>query len=67
MAVPGLEAKALTALADAGIEVLGLQRLSRKVDMMFVLEENRFEEAIAVLHEALVETDASAGQEREAA
>jgi hypothetical protein len=35
--------------------------------MMFVLEENRFEEAIAVLHEALVETDASAGQEREAA
>ncbi|WP_420406119.1 aspartate kinase [Nisaea sp.] len=67
MAVPGLEARALTALAEAGIELLGLQRLSRKVDMMFVLEEGRFEEAIKVLHGALVESTTNGAEEQKAA
>ncbi|UUX48840.1 aspartate kinase [Nisaea acidiphila] len=67
MSVPELEATALTALAEAGIELLGVQRLSRKVDMMFILEEDRFEEAVKALHGALVETAENRDADRKAA
>lgn len=67
MSVPGLDATALLALTEAGIELLGVHRLSRKVDMMFILEESQFETAIAALHAALVETDTETAAERAAA
>ena len=55
--LPGLAAAALSALANAGIEVLGLQQLMRNVDVQFVLDEADFERAIRALHRELVETD----------
>ncbi len=53
--VPGLTALAVGALADAGIEVLGLHQLIRNVDILFILAEEDFERAVIALHEALVE------------
>lgn len=53
--LPGLTAAAVSALADAGIEVLGLQQPMRNVDVQFVLDEADFERAIGALHRELVE------------
>lgn len=51
----GLTAIAVRALADAGIEVLGLHQLIRNVDILFILAEEDFERAVIALHEALIE------------
>jgi aspartate kinase len=53
--VPGLTALAVGALADAGIEVLGLHQLIRNVDILFILAEEDFDRAVIALHEVLVE------------
>lgn len=53
--VGGLTALAVRALADAGVEVLGLHQLIRNVDMMFILAEEDFERAVIALHEVLIE------------
>ncbi|HEX2139973.1 MAG TPA: ACT domain-containing protein [Woeseiaceae bacterium] len=53
--VTGLTALAVGALSNAGIEVLGLHQLIRNVDILFILAEEDFDNAIIALHEALIE------------
>ncbi|HZD51816.1 MAG TPA: aspartate kinase [Woeseiaceae bacterium] len=53
--VPGLTALAVGALADAGVEVLGVHQLIRNVDILFILAEEDFERAVIALHEGLIE------------
>ena len=48
-------ARGLRALAAAGVRVLGVQALSRSVDVQFLVPEDRLNDAIAAVHEALVE------------
>ncbi len=55
MQVPGMLAKAVKALADAGISVLAMHQAMRQVDMQFVIEESDYEAAIRSLHRCLVE------------
>ncbi|MEQ9506383.1 MAG: aspartate kinase [Hyphomonas sp.] len=53
--VPGITARALTALHEAGVPVSGLQQVSRKTDIQAIIEESDFDAAICALHAALVE------------
>ena len=55
LAAPGLTLRALQALAAAGITPLGMQDLTRRVDLQFILDEEDYDEALRVLHRALVE------------
>jgi len=58
--LPGLGARALTALAEAGIEPLGFHDLLRKVDMQVIVDEGDHDACICALHRALIE-NADAG------
>ena len=51
---PGLVGKAMAALANGGVNVIGLQHQIRNVDVQFILEPADFERATILLHEALV-------------
>jgi aspartate kinase len=53
--VPGITARALSALHEAGVSLIGLQQVSRKTDIQAVIQEEDFDTAICALHEALVE------------
>lgn len=53
--LPGLAARALTALAEAGIEPLGFNDHLRKVDMQVIVEEDDHDACIRALHKALIE------------
>ncbi len=53
--VTGLLARAVSALAGAGVSVQALHQSMRQVDMQFVLRESDYEAAIKSLHESLVE------------
>lgn len=53
--VPGITARALTSLHDAGVPLIGLQQVSRKTDIQAVIQEEDFDTAICALHETLVE------------
>ncbi len=46
---------AVHALANAGVEILGLHKCMRQVDIQFVIEEDDFEKAVCTLHQNLVE------------
>ncbi len=46
---------AVHALANAGVEILGLHKCMRQIDIQFVVEENKFQKAITALHKNLVE------------
>jgi aspartate kinase len=46
---------AVHALANAGVEILGLHKCMRQVDIQFVVEEDDFQKAICTLHQNLVE------------
>lgn len=46
---------AVNALANAGVEILGLHKCMRQVDIQFVVEEEDFQKAIIALHKNLVE------------
>lgn len=50
-----LTAIAVQALADACIEVLGIHQLMRNVDIIFIVDESRFDAAVRALHGALIE------------
>lgn len=58
--VAALAARALTALAEAGIEPLGCHDLLRKVDIQIVVDEADHDAAIRALHRALIEQPAKA-------
>lgn len=56
----GLTTTAVGALSAARIEVLGVHQLMRNVDIIFIIDESRYEDAIRALHKALIE-DAAVG------
>ncbi|WP_370237784.1 MULTISPECIES: aspartate kinase [Henriciella] len=51
----GLTARATKALFDANIRLLGLHHLTRNVDLQAIVAEEDYDEAVKVLHRALVE------------
>jgi aspartate kinase len=53
--LPALGARALAALAEAGIEPLGFHDLLRKVDIQVIVDEGDHDAAIRALHRALIE------------
>jgi aspartate kinase len=55
MEVPGILAKAVSALADGDISVLAIHQSMRQVDMQFVIDEADYDTAVQSLHKALVE------------
>ena len=55
MHVPGILAKAVTALADKKINVLAMHQSMRQVDMQFIIDEDDYQFAVKSLHRALVE------------
>lgn len=55
MQVPGILAKTVKALADAGISVLAVHQSMRQVDMQFVVAEDDYQLAIKSLHGCLIE------------
>ena len=55
MQVPGILAKTVGALADAGISVLAVHQSMRQVDMQFIVEEAAYAAAVRALHKCLVE------------
>ncbi|GAB4364553.1 MAG: aspartate kinase [Kiloniellaceae bacterium] len=57
--LPGLGARVLTALAEAGIEPLGFNDPLRKVDMQVIVDESDHDAAIRALHGALIERTAA--------
>lgn len=55
MSVPKLTSTATSALAEAGIDVLGLHQLMRNVDIQFVVREDQFDASVKALHKVLIE------------
>jgi len=55
MHVPGILAKAVTALADSNISVLAVHQSMRQVDMQFAINEDDYDLAVKSLHRCLVE------------
>ncbi|MDT9599092.1 aspartate kinase [Sphingosinicella rhizophila] len=56
ISAPGLVARAMTAITNAGITVIGLQHQIRNVDVQFLVETSDFEAAVRALHDALIDT-----------
>lgn len=55
----GLTAIAVAALAEAGVEVLGVHQLMRNVDIQFIVDEPQFDAAVGALHASLIEGEPS--------
>jgi len=55
MKVPGILAKTVAALADAGISILAVHQSMRQVDMQFVVDEQDYTLAVQSLHKCLIE------------
>ena len=55
--LPGVTASAVSALFEAGVELLGIMQLTRNTDLQFVLSETDFDKAIKALHQVLVEQE----------
>lgn len=55
MKVPGILAKTVAALADAGISILAVHQSMRQVDMQFVVDEKDYTLAVQSLHKCLIE------------
>ncbi len=62
LASPRVLAQAMRALADAGIEPLGVHDLMRKVDLQVVVEPDHFEATVAALHKGLIEDWSTSAQ-----
>lgn len=55
MQIPGILAKAVTAVAERDVSVLAIHQCMRQVDMQFIVNESDYTETIRGLHAALVE------------
>lgn len=55
MQVPGILAKAVSALAGADISVLAVHQSMRQVDMQFIVDEQDYTLAVQSLHQCLIE------------
>jgi aspartate kinase len=53
--IPGMLARTAKALADAGVDILGVHQCMRQVDMQFVLDEEDYNTAVKAMHSQLVE------------
>jgi aspartate kinase len=53
--IPGMLARTTQALADAGVDILGVHQCMRQVDMQFVLDEDDYDTAVKAMHSQLVE------------
>jgi aspartate kinase len=53
--IPGMLARTAKALADAGVDILGVHQCMRQVDMQFVLNEEDYNTAVKAMHSQLVE------------
>jgi aspartate kinase len=53
--VQGLTALAVSALANADIEILGVHQLLRNVDIIFIVNDQDYVAAVRALHESLIE------------
>ncbi|MGH6744919.1 aspartate kinase [Novosphingobium sp. PhB55] len=60
LAEPGLVPRALMAMAEAGIGMAAMQHQIRNVDVQFIVAVEAFDQAVRVLHKALVEGGAAA-------
>ncbi|MCC4299177.1 aspartate kinase [Aurantimonas coralicida] len=60
LTAPGLTLRALQALSEAGIAPLGMQDLTRRVDLQFVIDDKDYDGTLRTLHAALVESDIEA-------
>ncbi|TDX26863.1 aspartate kinase [Rhodovulum visakhapatnamense] len=57
----GVPERGLHALAKAGIDSLGVHAIARGVDVQFLVPEDRLNDAITAIHEALVEATSGQG------
>jgi aspartate kinase len=57
---PRVVADAARALADAGVDILGLNQATHRVSIQFVVERQQADAGQLALHQALVERDAAA-------
>jgi aspartate kinase len=55
MTIPGIMARATTALSENGINILATGQSMRQVDINFVVGEADYEATIRSLHEVLIE------------
>jgi aspartate kinase len=53
--IPGMLARTAQALADAGVDILGVHQCMRQVDIQFVLDEADYNTAVKAMHTQLVE------------
>lgn len=53
--ISGMLARTAQALADAGVDILGVHQCMRQVDMQFVLDEDDYNTAVKAMHSQLVE------------
>lgn len=53
--IPGMLARSAQALADAGVDILGVHQCMRQVDIQFVLDEEDYTTAVKAMHTQLVE------------
>jgi aspartate kinase len=56
MQVPGILAKAVSALADNDISVLAVHQTMRQVDIQFIIKDTNYVSAVKSLHACLVES-----------
>ncbi|WP_420590503.1 aspartate kinase [Bacterioplanoides sp.] len=56
--IPGLMQKASGALAQAGVSILSAHQALRQVDIMFLIAEKDYRQAVSALHEQFVEESA---------
>jgi len=57
LGAPNLLGRSIGALEEGGVPVLGLHRLPGRVDVMFIVPEERYEDAVRALHADLVEAE----------
>ncbi|MCF7790813.1 MAG: aspartate kinase [Victivallales bacterium] len=57
MAIPGFLSKSADALAEKKINILAIDQCQRQVNMQFVIERDKFEDAQRALHKVLVENE----------
>lgn len=55
IAIPGILGEAMNALTEAGIDVHAIHKCIRPVGIQFVVDENRFDDAVRALHKNLLE------------
>ena len=56
--ISGMLSRTVSALANAGVDILAVHQSMRQVDIQFVIEEKDYDKAIKSLHAGLIENEA---------